>query len=338
MMGPKNARILNEAEVIIIDEVSMMSNNLFDFVCEKILRHRRGKEIPRIILFGDVLQLPPVIDLKNDLVAAYFKEKYDNKFMFFNSEWYKDLNFKLLHLRKSYRQDEQDFAEKLFQVGYRDHSEETLDYFNQRVMSLAQFEKLHKNYIYMSPTNAVVDKINNDYMKTLTGKKITYKASMSANFPKDKKPNNDIVDIRIGAQVMCLVNNYERKYVNGTIGEVIEVEPEFLTIEHDGENKKVEKTTFNIYDMVIDSSGNIDKKSIGWYKQIDAKVCRAVTIHKMQGRTLDSGYISLQNWIPPGIIYVALSRLRTLNGLGLSRPLKEEDIKLNTEAFDFLEG
>jgi ATP-dependent exoDNAse (exonuclease V) alpha subunit len=329
--------LLNSAEVIVIDEVSMMSNNLFDFVCEKIKRWRRDHSIPRMILFGDVMQLPPVVNLDHPLVRDYFKEKYDSKVMFFNSEWFRDLKFKVMILRKSYRQSDEEFADKLTQISYRDHNQETLDYFNQKVMSLPHFEQSHKNFIYMAPTNAVVDRMNNQYIQTLTGKLMTYQASMSSNFPQDKKPNSDRVDIREGAQIMCLINNYKQKYVNGTIGEVAEVQKDHLIIDHKGVRKRVNRTRFNIYNMVLDSNSNISRKIVGWYEQIDAKICRAITVHKVQGKTLDSAYISLGKWTPPGLTYVALSRLKTLDGLGLSRPLVDEDIKVNKESFEFLE-
>jgi ATP-dependent exoDNAse (exonuclease V) alpha subunit len=334
----KNLKLLNSAEVIIIDEVSMMSNSLFDFMCEKIKRYRKDKSIPRLILFGDIMQLPPVISFDNPIVASYFKEKYNNNIMFFNSEWYKELKFKVQMLRKSYRQTDQEFADKLLQIGYRDHTQETLDYFNQKVISLPEFEKNHKQFIYMTPTNATVDRINNQYMGTLNGKLMTYKAKMSNNFPHDKRPNSDSVDIREGAQIMCIVNNYEEKYVNGTVAEVLEVHKDHLFINHKGNKKKVCRTKFDIYDMDLDKNGDIVRKSIGWYEQIDAKVCRASTIFKMQGKTLDSGYVCLQNWVPSGLTYVALSRLRNLDGLGLNRPLIDSDIKVSEEAFSFLEG
>jgi ATP-dependent exoDNAse (exonuclease V) alpha subunit len=334
----KNNKLLNSAETIIIDEVSMMSNSLFDFVCEKIRKLRRDHQVPRFILFGDVMQLPPVVSFEHPIVADYFKERYDNNIMFFNSDWYKDLKFKTLILRKSYRQADEEFAEKLTQISYRDHSSETLDYFNQRVMPLPNFEAAHKNFIYMSPTNAVVDRINNQYMSTLTGQLMTYHASMSKGFPTSKKPNTDKVDIREGAQIMCLVNNYEEKYVNGTIGEVTDVYKDHLIIDHKGVSKKIRRTRFNIYDLELNSSGDLSRRVVGWYEQIDAKVCRAITIHKCQGKTLDSAYISLGKWVPEGITYVALSRLRSLDGLGLSRPLVDSDIQVNKEAFQFLES
>jgi ATP-dependent exoDNAse (exonuclease V) alpha subunit len=336
-LQPKNNRLLNQAELIVIDEVSMMSNNLFDFVCEKIKFHRKDHTVPRMILFGDVMQLPPVVPMSNQLVADYFTDKYDGNVMFFNSIWFNDLDFKTLFLRKSYRQTEQMFSDKLLQIGYRDHTQETLDYFNQRIMPLPHFEKQHKNYVYMSPTNDAVNLVNNKYMTKLTGKLATYKAEMSSGFPTDKRPAADTVDIREGAQVMCIVNNYEAGYVNGTIGEVMQVHKDYIIIDSGGVMKKVGRTRYEIFDLAVDGN-NIVRKSVGWFKQIDAKICKAATVHRLQGKSLDAAYFCLQNWTPEGLVYVGLSRLRTIDGLGLNRPLTDKDIKINEEAFQFLEG
>lgn len=337
----KSKQLLNKAELIIIDEVSMMSNHLFDTLCKKIERHRYDHQIPRMILFGDVMQLTPVID-SNKIVRDFYDAEYNGKVMFFNSHYFKQLNFKTVYLRKSFRHEEEDFADHIREIGFRDHTQETLDYFNQRVMPLKDFEKIHKHYIYMSPTNRVVDKVNSDYIKTLSGKNHIYVASMSKNYPKDKKPNSDSVEIKVGSQVMCLMNAADWKdatkfYTNGMIGEVIGLEPECAIIRlADGQERNIGKSTLNLYDMQLDSNGNIEYKPIAWYKQIDCKIARALTCHRSQGKTFNAAYMSLQGWIPEGITYVGLSRVRTLGGLGLSRPLRESDIVVNEESYEFL--
>jgi len=336
----KNKKILNKAEVIIIDEVSMMSNNLFDQLCEKIVMHRNDSAVPRMILFGDVMQLPPVVNNDSNIVS-YYQSEYNGKMMFFNGHWFKNMNFKICNLRKSFRQDEEEFADHLIEIGFKDHTQETLDYFNQRVMSLSQFEQLHSQYIYMAPTNKVIDNINNQYASKLNGKSYTYEASMSKNFPKGKSLNSDRVVIKQGAQVMCIMNHYADedayRYTNGMIGEVLDLDLNEVLIQlMNGQQKKIVASTTTLFEIDVDKYGQICYNPAHWYKQIDCKICRGVTIHKSQGKTFDAGYISLQGWTPPGLTYVALSRMRTLDGVGLSRPLKDTDIIVNTEAYEFL--
>jgi len=340
-MAPKNVKLLKAASCIVIDEVSMMSNQLFDHICEKI-SYVRGN-IPRIILFGDIMQLPPVIDMNNNIIKDYYQKHYDGKVMFFNSKYYNQLKFKKLHLRKSYRQLDSDFSDRLLEIGYKDHGQDTIDFFNQQVMSLPQFEKKYQQYMYMSPTNVVVNNMNNEYIKKLNGKSIIYKATKSKNWPVNHTPSDETIEIKEGAQVMCTMNSYDinngSNYRNGTIGTAIKVDPNFVEIElQDGSTTKVQKSTLMLNELDLDNNGNIIYRPKGWYKQIDCKVCKAISVHKSQGKTFDEAYFAPGNWTPPGLVYVALSRLSKLSGLGLARPLTMNDIKINEESYDFLTG
>jgi ATP-dependent exoDNAse (exonuclease V) alpha subunit len=338
----KNKELLKKAEVIIIDEVSMMSNQMFDYMCDKIIAVTGS--LPRMILFGDVMQLPPVIATDNKIVAKFYHDNYDDKYMFFNSFWYKDGDFKKIILRKSFRQDSDDLADMLFQVGYSDHSQETLDYFNQRVMSSNKYEQTHPNFMYISPVNTTVNKINNDYLQTLQGKEMWYKAEISNYWPKGKVVPDKEILIKEGAQIMCTFNHYNDAsedcnvtYRNGQIGIAEELHPEYIIASMNNKKIKIIKSTINNSELVLDKHGNIVSKNTGWYRQIDCKIAKACTCHKMQGKTVDSAYFIPGNWLPPGLVYVALSRVTHLEGLGLSRQLTMRDIQINQESFDFLE-
>lgn len=341
-IGYNNQKILELAEIIIIDEVSMMSAALFDFICQKIVYHRKDSEIPRLILFGDIMQLPPVIG--NDrIIQDYFNKEYNGNVMFFNSNFFKAMDFEILYLRKSYRQADEIFAEKLLEISAKDHTQETLDFFNQRVMSLPKYEQLYSQYIYTAPTNNVVNKINDDYIKKLNTESKLYKAKMSNKFPKDKLPNSEEVLIKVGAQVMCLVNHYgdsdnlKNIYANGTTGIVTALDDDYVKIEKtDGSSAKVQRTRSYLYEMKIGNNNTIEYIPTEWFEQIDCKIARASTVHKVQGKSLDQIYVALGGWVPPGISYVALSRVTSLEGLGMARPLKNSDINVNKEAYHFL--
>jgi len=339
-MSHKNKRVLNKAEIIIIDEASMMSNNLFDMMCQKIQILRQDRDIPRLILFGDVMQLPPVLQTNDKIVVDYFNKEYNGKIMFFNSHYFKCLQFKTIYLRKSYRQEEQEFSDRLFEIGFNEHTQETIDYFNQRVISRPEFENKFNQYVFMSPTNAMVDKENNAYIQKLIGKTEIYKASMSKSYPRGKTLNDDEVIIKEGAQVMCLVNNYspdeEKNYTNGMIGEVTDLNKDEVKIKmSNGKEKVIGKSTLYLYNIEV-RNNRIEYIPEHWYKQIDCRIARGITVHKSQGKTLDAAYVAIQNWVPQSLVYVALSRLKSLDGLGLARPLNLSDITVNQEAYEFL--
>jgi ATP-dependent exoDNAse (exonuclease V) alpha subunit len=311
-------------------------------MCDKIIAIT--KKLPRMILFGDVMQLPPVVASDNKAIIKFYNDNYNGKFMFFNSFWFRDTEFKTIMLRKSFRQDSEDLAEMLFQVGYNDHSQDTLDYFNSKVMSIQKYEQTHPEFMYLSPVNASVNKINNEYLATLSGKEMWYNAEISSAWPKSKIiPDKEIL-IKEGAQIMCTSNHYNDhyddenvQYRNGQIGIAEELHKEYIIANIDNKRIKIGRTTINNNELYLDKHNCIATKNKGWYRQIDCKIAKAVTVHKSQGKTIQNVYFIPGNWLPQGLVYVALSRITTLEGLGLSRPLTMRDIQVNREAFDFLE-
>jgi hypothetical protein len=276
--------------------------------------------------------------MSNSIVFDYYKKEYDSKVMFFNSKSFKSLNFRVLSMYKVYRQQDEELKNRLIEVGYNEHTEETLDYFNQRVMSINKFEADHSQFIRLAPTNAIVNKINSDYISNFVGKSQVYKCA-SRNW-KGQKPNDEEVTLKEGIQVMCGMNHYEADsdYRNGTIGVITELHPGWVQIQmQNGKKTNVVRSTVHQYEMSVNSSGDIDYTITGYFDQIDCKPMKACTIHKGQGRQFDSAYVQLNGWITPGLIYVALSRVKSYEGLGLSRKLTLRDIQANDESFQFLE-
>lgn len=334
-MFGETKEIIKKMETLIIDEVSMLNAQMFDWIVKKLLYIRRG-DLPRIILFGDVLQLPPVISNER-LVQAYFQEKYSGRIMFFNSNAYKSLNFKMLTLNQSYRQKDETFADNIYSIGINSYDDSILSYFNQRVMTLAKYEKTHDKYIYMSPTNASVNKINKAYIDSLDSLDFKiYKIEKSDNFPDGLLENETV--IKKGCQVMATRNDHiNYSYANGMIGTAIEVNDDNVVVEfEDGKIAPIGISKYELKKPYLDNDGKIQYKVESWAKQIDCKVCRAMTIHKSQGKTFDNAYLALNGWTPPGIVYVGLSRLTSLEGLGISRPIYKNDIQIFQEAMDFL--
>jgi len=209
-------------------------------------------------------------------------------------------------------------------------------------MSLPKFEEDHKQYIYASPTNNVVNNANARYIKSLTGESKIYKAHTSENLPEKKYCGTAEVEIKEGAQIICTMNtNPEDKvgYRNGEVGICTKVQDDYINAEfiHDGRTykKEIVRSTVQIKEPVL-INGHIEYKDVGWFNQIDCRIAYALTVHKLQGKTLDSMYFCLGGWMPEGLAYVALSRLKSLDGLGLNRPLTMQDIKVNEESMEFL--
>lgn len=326
--------VAKKCEILVIDEVSMMSAHLFDFLIAK-LQYWRSGTLPRLILFGDVLQLPPVVE-EHGVVRDFYNNVYGGKIMYFSSLAYQQLNFKQMFLSQSYRQADEQFAENIYNIGVGSFDQSTLDYFNQRVMPLAKYEQTHDKYIYMSPTNKVVDKVNSEYISNLkSDKEFEYVAEISGSFPKNLIDEHIL--IKKGAQIIATKNDYDEGYTNGMIGTAIDLDEDGVTMETDqGDIVHIGKSKFEIKEPYVNDAGEISYKTKGEAKQIDCKICKAITCHKSQGKTLSNAYLAPLGWTPPGIIYVGLSRLTNLEGLGLSRQLTHDDVKVFQEAMEFL--
>jgi ATP-dependent exoDNAse (exonuclease V) alpha subunit len=325
------------AKAIIIDEISMVSNHMLDAILDKVARIRQGT-IPRLILVGDLMQLPPVVPMSTAAISDFYAREYGCRVMFFSSKWYKQLSWKTMTMYHVYRQRDPELKKHLIEIGYNEHTNETLDYFNQRVMSKSEFLAKHPIHVHLALTNSIVNKINADYTAKFPGTAIQYKATFSDW--RGPKPNDDVVSLKKGIQVMCTMNRYEPEYNyrNGTVGIVTSLSPGSVTIElPDGATTKVTKTMIPQYEPTTDSSGNVKYVAHGFFCQIDCKPMRALTIHKAQGRSFDAAYLQLVPFSSPGLLYVALSRVTSLDGLGLSRPLTMRDCVYNQESFDYLE-
>lgn len=335
-MHKKQRELIKKLDVIIIDEISMVSSHMFDIMLLKI-SHIRGGDLPRFILFGDVFQLPPVVNDNDDIIYDFYQKNYNGKIMFFNSRLFTDLNFKVLQMNHSFRQADSEFADNILKIGLGTATQETFDYFNQKVMSWAEYEKQHKKYIYLASTRKEVATMNDIYLNWIKGEEKTFITKKSPNFPENIKEFDENITLKKGAQVIFIRNNREAGYVNGSIGIVTNLDDEGADVElEDGSNVRASYSKFDIYEPYIEESTGLIKNRIkAWVWSIDCKICKAMTINKSQGKTLEESYIALGGWIQRGGLYVALSRLTALSGLGLSRGIRVGDMLVNNESKEF---
>lgn len=337
-MFKKQKDLIKKLDVIIIDEVSMISSHMFDIIIMK-LSHIRDGNLPRFILFGDVFQLPPVVNDRDDTVYDYYHEHYNGNIMFFNANLYDDMHFKVLQMNHSFRQSDPIFAENILKIGLGTATQETLDYFNQKVISWPEYEKSHKKYMYLASTRKEVGTMNNIYLNWLKGKEKTFETKKSPGFPDNIKEFDEDITLKEGAQVIFTQNNRSAGHVNGSIGIITHLDDCGADVElEDGSHTRASYSKFDIYEPYIDEKTGLIKNRIkAWVWSIDCKICKAMTINKSQGKTFEDAYIALGGWIQQGGLYVALSRLTELDGLGLSRPIKMGDMIVNNESKEFFE-
>lgn len=337
------ANRVKKVNTFLIDEVSMVSSNLLDYCFRLVNEYKKhSSKTTRYILFGDVLQFAPVIDSSDNSITEYYQTEYEGETMFFASRLYYALLFKTINLSAIYRQSEKNFIEALNHIRIGKPTDEDLTYLNSRVMSLNDYKKDHKLFLYLCTTNNKVTEMNRLLCKS-TGKQQTYKATIEGNFKETAAMSNRrSITIGIGMQVMCIKNSNDadNKFVNGTLGKVIDVDPTKVTIQKEDDSIiTVGEVTWNQYEYSYDSSHRLlDKtpKLKGSFTQIGCVPAAAITIHKSQSLTLENVYIDLNGYIQKGMAYIALSRCKNLKGIGLAAPLTRNNIIVNENAIEYL--
>lgn len=345
--------VIENMDVLIIDECSMINASLFDYLIGFMKYIRKGT-LPRIILFSDICQLPPVINNSDSIISKYFKTQYNGNIYFFNSHAYEDENFKTFFLEKNYRQQNDDtFKNILNRIRVGKFTDEDLELLNSRVCAdedeEINWEIDHEPCIRICSTNKEVDEFNKMKMDSISGEEYVFKANMTESFRYTDKFKSGLypeeIRVKIGCPIMITHNDVgnNRMFVNGSMGILKSCDVEnrkcIVTLT-DGIDVEVGEFETQEFEYNVDYDENnraeITAKPKASYSNVAIKPCSSLTIHKTQGLTIDKAIVSFKGWIPEDGVYVALSRMRKLEDFRLVKPLKPTDIKVNKEALDFL--
>ena len=329
-----NRRVINKLDTLLIDESSMMRADIMDGI-DQSLRINREINKPfggvQVILIGDLFQLPPVVTGDEFAAMDYL---YPEGSYFFNSNSYSTGKFIKFELNKIFRQKDEDFIKILNQIRIAKITQNDLDSINKRVIG-NEF-KPPKKTIILSPTNRKVDIINNTNLNKITSKAFTYTAVVEGRF--GEAPVDEELELKVGSQIMIVKNDIykPRRYVNGTIGFVSILNDDYIKVEVDGEEIKIEKHTWERIQYKV-SNGVISKEVIASFTQYPIKLAWAVTIHKSQGQTFENVFIDLDTGaFSHGQTYVALSRATSIEGLYFKRKIFKSDIIFDKKIYDFL--
>jgi len=338
-------RLVLEADTFIIDEISMVRADVMDAV-DTIMRFFTRSKVPfggkQMIFVGDCYQLPPVIE-RDTVALSFLMSNYDTHFWFgapavANNKF----DLKYLELTHIFRQDDEKFIRILNAVRENDQASKALRSLSRRVVDEANYPK---EAIYLAATNAVVDRINNSRLAALPGAAFEFSPRRTGIFPASMSPTDEPLVLKIGAQVMCLINNAGEGYVNGHIGTVVRIDQVAQAIEIELQDSsahvKIGRYTWKNYryGVVKDAGGSsrLNKSAVGTYQQFPLRLAWAITIHKAQGKTFERAIIDLgRGAFDAGQTYVALSRLRSMEGLFLTRSLRPSDVSVHEEVREFL--
>jgi ATP-dependent DNA helicase PIF1 len=325
---------------LIIDEISMVRADILDAVDVR-LRQIRENPNPfggvQLIFVGDFLQLPPVIQTEDrHLLHAL---GYNTEFAF-SAHVLANVPVKVIELDRVYRQDEKEFVEILNRVRLGTGDESVINEINQYCY---RPHRAGVQPILLTPTRAGANSHNNEGLAALTGTTVTWDALIEGklDIAKDKLPVPERLELKVGARVMAVKNDNSNRWINGSLGTVTSFDPRgvFVKFDRTMEEYLVERAPWEKVRQIWNSTqGRIENEVIGAYRQIPLIPAWAITIHKAQGLTLDDVRIDLGSGaFSPGMTYVALSRVRTMAGLSLARPLRAGDIQANSMILGFLE-
>lgn len=318
-------KLLREVEVIIIDEVSMLRADVLDMM-DHSLRFIRRNIQPfggvQMLFIGDLYQLPPVV--RDEHVLKMF---YNSPF-FFDSLAIKQLPLLTIELTKVYRQTDEEFLEILNAIRDGDIANINFDELNKRYDPT--FDSGEQPYVYLCSHNKMADDINQEKLEEIKLTSSTYEAKLFGDFKENQFPNEQFLDLKIGAQVMFIRNDIsgEKKYYNGKLGEISALSDNEIKVVLEGSEREitVKREVWEQKKYFLDGEKNIKEEVLGSFEQFPIKLAWAVTIHKSQGLTFDKVIIDAGKSFTAGQVYVALSRCRTLEGIVLKSKITPEVI------------
>lgn len=337
MSGQKKAVIQN-MELLVIDEVSMLRADLLDAI-DFMMQSVRKKRTPfggvQVLFIGDLLQLPPVV---RDEEWQTLRNYYTGKF-FFHSHVIQQNPPLYIELSKIFRQTDDTFIAVLNNLRNNEISQEDIAVLNQYVQPNFDL-KSNKGYITLTTHNAKADAINADSLEELEGGLVSLKAEIVDDFPDKIYPIDEYLHLKVGAQVMFVKNDlsFEKNYFNGKMGFVKSISNNEVRVHFPEENKAIDVEKYewkNIRYTVNPMTKEIEEELLGTFVHYPIKLAWAITVHKSQGLTFDKAALDVSQVFMPGQAYVALSRLRSLNGLILLSPLRMNGISSDKDVMDY---
>lgn len=332
-------KLLEEVELVIIDEISMVRADTIDAV-DRILRvYSRNLRQPfggkQILLVGDVFQLEPVIKAdEREIINRFYPTPY-----FFSARVFNEIDLVSVELQKVYRQTDPVFVGVLDRIRNNTAGAADLQLLNTRYGTTIE-ESEEDMYITLATRRDNVDYINDKKLAELPGEPMTFEGEITGDFPESSLPTSKDLVLKPGAQIIFIKNDYERRWVNGTIGVISGIDEEDGTIyvlTDDGKECDVHKDSWrNIRYKYNEEKKEIEEEELGTFTQYPIRLAWAITIHKSQGLTFSRVIIDFTGGLfAGGQAYVALSRCTSLDGIQLKKPVSRADIFVRPEIVGF---
>jgi hypothetical protein len=335
---PRFKKLLKNLELLIIDEISMVRAPMLDAISETLQIHRNSSK-PfggiHVLACGDLFQLPPVVK-ENEETAIF--ERYESVYFFSADNFQAIESPSFFELVSSFRQqDDKEFYDLLNNVRLGQNLEESIKTINQTCHN-PEFDT--ESSLIITSRKYRAEQINEEMLNLIDGPATAAKSKEQGELNENDLPAPRELRVKENAKVMFIKNDPDGRWVNGTIGLVIDCSDKnkkVIKVKVGKEVFKVKREEWNKVRYIYDEfNDEMEEEVVSSFKQFPLKLGWAVTIHKAQGLTLESCSVDLGDGaFATGQAYVALSRCKTLDSLNLYRELKVRDALVDPDIQDF---
>jgi hypothetical protein len=339
---PLNAvrrNVLRDVDLLIIDEVSMLRADLLDAIDHRMRTVRRVYDRSfggaQLLLIGDLFQLPPVVKEEEWKVL----QQWYPSMHFFASRALQEAGYAHIELDKIFRQQDADFISILNNLRNNTVTRQDVETLNTHYE--AEIPKSRsEGVITLTTHNRTADQINERALAALPGKAHRFTADVEGDFPQSMFPVLPELELKEGAQIMFIRNDADKMYFNGKLAKVTTIGKDGIAVQmlDDGMPYKLKRETWENKRYVVDGVTKEQKEEVlGTFEQYPVKLAWAITVHKSQGLTFSKAIIDVGNAFAPGQVYVALSRLRSLDGLILRTRIDPSVVSTDRDVVAFSE-
>ncbi len=340
-LNNEKRKVLQQLELLIIDEISMVRADTLDAI-DVVLKHFRNRNSEpfggvQVLFIGDMFQLPPIVPEEEwGLLSQFYKSVY-----FFDSQVMQQFPPVHIEFNKIYRQSDERFIHVLNEVRHNNLSEEGMLLLNSRYDPWFELNN-DDGYIFLTTHNYKSDSTNAAEISKLKGKSFSFKAEITGEFNEKAYPADELLELKIGAQVMFIKNDKEKvkRYFNGKIGQVTKIEADKIFVHCKGDDNEIEvqkESWENIRYSVDKQTQQLEEEVVGTFTQYPLRLAWAITIHKSQGLTFEKAVIDAGRAFAAGQVYVALSRCTSLNGIVLKSQVTPSGLHTDKNIIEFSE-
>jgi len=330
-------QVLRSIDLLVIDEVSMLRADLLDAIDYR-MRSARGNFQEsfggvQVLFIGDLYQLPPVVKRDEEpVLSEYYQSPW-----FYEAKALQQSKLIFIELDKIYRQQDDGFITLLNNLRNNVVSDADIELLNRHYKSEEEIAKLEE-VITLTTHNYKADDLNNRALRQLSSPSHFFSAEIEGDFPDSMFPVSLKIELKLGTQIMFVRNDPEGQYYNGKLATVVEINGSEIWVELAGsrERYKLKKHRWENKKYSLDESQDMSEDVVGTFEQYPVKLAWAITVHKSQGLTFEKAIIDVGEAFADGQVYVALSRLTSLNGLILRTKVRTSAISTDKNVAEFV--